>query len=174
MLKSNIHRFYLAIGGLIVVVLIALMGPVNQMLTVKNELNDVESQLMKLGQAPQRIRYIKSILKKMDDKIGVSDSSTINQQALFICLSKCSKNNQIAIREIANEHIYTDNYVRYETFVFILEGSFINILKMIKELKSQLEEVSILSLDFSKEKDRRSKKERLMVELILQKRTKNK
>lgn len=166
--KDYIYRFYFVVLVLIIVCFVVWVGPLSQTIHQRRALHQMESEVEKLHSAPQRIIEVQNQIKKLESSVGVCDSVFLSQQDLFLKLSEITYNNHAIIREIPEQHIFSTNNILVDTNIFRIEGGFIDLIKLIRELENQLNSIQVVSFDFTRIVDRKTKEYRLFVELRVQ------
>ncbi len=168
MLKGYKRKYYLLMILYLTIFIVACVGPVSQTLKLRGEVIAMQSELKKLDNAPERIIQVRKAIEDLDRIVGINDSLKVNQQQLFLCLGSLCYENSLVIREIPEEHQFNGDHICINTYLFTIEGGFIHLLKTIREFEKAMPAVNVVSLEFKKVIDRRTKKVRLLAELRVQ------
>ena len=166
--KNYKKRFIYSSGVFLLLSLIAWLGPVSQTLEVKRQKQTMENEMKKLEGAPQRIGFVRRQLGELDQLVGFNDSLHYDQRELFIQLSAIVMNHAVIIREVPESHLFTNKNMHIETHVFKLEGGYVDLVKSIHEMEQKVKSYHIVSANFYREQDKKTKKLRLIVELYIQ------
>jgi hypothetical protein len=161
-------KYHLAIVSVLVLLVIAYMGPVSQTLELLRKKQDLLLAIDKFGQAPQRIAIVKKQLNDLDVAVGFNDTLKFDQQDLFVKMAEFAEKHFVKIREMPESHSYKELNLLVETQVFILEGRFVDLVRLIYDMESSLPLFSIGSLRFNRIKDKETERHRLIVELYIQ------
>lgn len=95
----------------------------------EKELLDNASQKILFLQ--QKNRYLDSLLKQRDVSIHNSFQQTLLKKINDFSLS----DKQIEIQSFNQPHVYTNNQITKETYVFSMKGSFMSILRLVNHIE---------------------------------------
>src|SRR5690554_3370314 len=126
-MKSYKHRFLWATAVLILLCVLALIGPVSTTLGLRKQVTVMKQELEKLREAPTRIESVKEQLLRMDATVGFTDSLNFGQQDLFVFISGEAMDQKVRVREMPESHLYEEQGMMIETHLFRIEGSFIHL-----------------------------------------------
>lgn len=169
-MEKNIYRkrFIYIISLFLIIIIIAWVGPISLTLELRSQKNEMMQEVTKLSSAPARIADTKIQLRRLDNAVGFNDSVGYDQRDLFVHLATLTSMYSASIREMPERHTYKQSNMQIETHVVKLEGNYISLLKIINEIESNVRSYSIASVRFYKIKDDKSGKQRLNVELFIQ------
>lgn len=142
---------------------------IKKTIALKKSCNLIENQLTELKDAPYQINQIEKKLNEIKSIIGVFsvEESDGQSQLLEKCTEYCSKNN-LVIRDFPKTHEYIQTEYLIQTNIVKIEGNFCLLLKFIYLLEQKYQIGKIISISFSKELDRKLKKEKLFTTLYIQ------
>ncbi len=110
----------------------------------------------------QKEKYFDSILGKMN-----MGNTSLENNLLRIINIETQKNN-VSVVDFNKPHVYVSENSHLRTFQFVLRGSFTSLIKTIYELEQNNSFGEIVSLDFEKKKNYRTRKNYLEVSVLLQ------
>lgn len=136
---------------------------------LKHEYKELEASLEQSKNAPQQIAIIKSKLEEIDSRVGGKNIDQINLEELIIeHISSFSKQNNLVLKEYPGKHIYHQQDYITETCKLTVEGSFIKLLKLAYGIEQNFSYGKVSSLNFYTEKNYRTKKTELLLEIYVQ------
>lgn len=160
-------KFYLAVAIFLFISIVAFLGPVSKTIEVKERKNEMQKELSRLSNAPERIFAVKKQISRLDEVIGFKDSIDFNQSTLFLEISGLAAIHQVSVREVPRRHLHIDDALVIETNIFKFEGDFINIVKMLDDIEDSFNNFSVVSIEFYRIEDRRSKKTKLLADFFI-------
>jgi hypothetical protein len=166
--KEYKTKYFFTVGIFLFVVFIAYLGPVSKTIELKTRKDKMQEELLKLGKAPERISAVKKQLNKLDEVIGFTDTVIFNQSVLFMKISGYAAKCQVSIREIPQRHLYAENDLIIETNIFKFEGNYIDLVKLLNDIEGSLNNFSVVSVDFYRIKDRKTKRYKLLADFFIQ------
>ena len=143
-------------------------------LTLRQESIELKNQLQQDSDAPSKANDLKKKLIEIDKAIGSCQKIHIDiQQALLgIVTDYCQKTNSI-LREFPKSISTKEKGVLIETNVFVLEGEFTKLLRLIYVLEQKNKLGKIVSVKFRTKKDFQTKNICLISAVYLQNMRKN-
>jgi len=167
-MKLNKKNKILLTGVLIMLVIsyklaiqntIELASTYNSNLDRKELIKDIPKQLALLSQKEQ---YLDSQLNSLN-----IDNSSL-QNSLLKFLNKESEKNKVKIIEFNSPHIFRTELQSSETYIFNLEGTYTNVLKIVHALENNGSFGAISHLELEKKKDYRRKRTYLEAKIFLE------
>lgn len=118
----------------------------------------------------KKIHYLKQKEKHLNNSLKENDISIYNsfQQMLLKKISDFSSINNINIKSFKQPYLNIENKITKETYVFSVQGDFINTIKLMNYLENE-QLGKLTSINFKKEKNYKTKKEYLCTTVYLQK-----
>ena len=136
---------------------------------LKRECKEIEARLEQSKNAPQQITIIKSKLEHIDQKVGGKSIDQINLEELIIeNISSFCKQNMLVLKEYPGIHNYKQQDYITETCRLTVEGSFIKLLKLAYGIEQNFSYGKVSSLNFYTEKNYRTKRVELLLEIYVQ------
>ena len=136
---------------------------------LKRECRNIEARLEQSKNAPQQITMIKSKLEEIDRKVGGKSIDQINIEELIMeHISSFCKLNKLVLREYPGIHNYSQQDYTTETCKLTVEGSFLKLLRLAYGIEQNFSYGKVSSLNFYTEKNYRTKKEELLLEIYVQ------
>jgi len=167
-LTYRIRLVYLGVGFIIFLFLVFKLA-INRTIDLKKQCNQHEMQLSKLQNAPQQMAVIKSKLHEIDNRVGEKNIDQINFEELIIeKISKYCKSNNLILKEYPGIHTFTQQDYKTETCKITIEGSFKKLLKLAYGIEKDFSYGKVSSLNFYTEKNYKTKKLELLLEIYVQ------
>lgn len=162
-------KFILLGVGFVVFLLISHNLAFKKTFRLKKQCKEIEARLEQSKNAPQQIAIIKSKLEEIDRKVGGKSIDQINLEELIIeHISSFSKRNNLVLKEYPGIHNYNQQDYTTETCKLIVEGSFIKLLKLAYGIEQNFSYGKVSSLNFYTEKNYKTKKVELLLEIYVQ------
>jgi hypothetical protein len=128
---------------------------------LNKEVGQFSNLPQKLGMLEQQEVYYDSILTSMDLK------DTSFQNTLLKALNQEAEKQQVQVMDFNRPHTYVEGDTRYDTYQFVLKGSFTQILQVLHALEQKGNYGELGHVNFEKKKDYRSQKEYLEATVFL-------
>ncbi len=157
------------IAIIVIATLVIYKLSLNRTIQKYNEFKMIKNKISNVSSVPKEIELIEGRITKINRFFGNNADSTINKRDLLIDYTSnyCEK-HPISIRLIDEPlYEYRDN-IFIETNQLILEGSFISMVKYLDQLELYQDIGEISSIKFYKEKNRRTKQEKLLLKIFIQ------
>ena len=108
-------------------------------------------------------------MEEIDRRVGGKSIDQINMEELIIeHISSFSKQNNIVLKEYPGIHYYSQQDYITETCKLTVEGSFIKLLKLAYSIEQNFSYGKVSSLNFYTEKNYKTKKIELLLEIYVQ------
>jgi hypothetical protein len=152
-----------------VILIIAYHLAIKETLELNRKYKEITLKVLTLENAPQQIAFLEHQLMEIQSMVGQTyDAGVDIQEDLLETITVYCQKNNIDIREVPKVHISEDlNYV-LETCNFQVQGRFMPLLKLLNMLESRNGYGRLLSAEFTKEKDLKTKKSRLILSVYIQ------
>ncbi len=163
------HRTVLLLVGFIAFLFIAYRVAIKETLKLSRNYKEMVRKVTSLENAPSEIASLEDQLNEIQSMVGQTyDTGVDIQEDLLETISGYCQKNNLEIREVPRVHVTEDlNYI-LETSNFQVQGKFIPLLKLLNMLESRSGYGRLLSAEFIKEKDLRTKKHRLVLSIYIQ------
>lgn len=163
------RRTVLLMLGFVVLLFIAYHVAIKETLTLSKNYKEMLRKVTSLENAPTRIATLEGQLEEIQSVVGQTyDSGVDIQEDLLETIAGYCQIYGLEIREVPRVHVKEDlNYI-LETSNFRVQGRFIPLLKLLGMLESQNGYGRLLSAEFIKEKDLRTKKNSLILSVYIQ------
>jgi hypothetical protein len=131
--------------------------------------NEIEAQINQLKSAPQQMRVIKTKLEEIERKIGGKSIDQIDLEELVIeHISSYCKQYKLVLKEYPGIHNSSQQDYTTETCKLTVEGGFIKLLLLAHGIENDFSYGKVSSLNFYTEKNYRTKKMELLLEIYVQ------
>ncbi|HAF28407.1 MAG TPA: hypothetical protein DCG75_05100 [Bacteroidales bacterium] len=162
-------KFIILAVGFVLFLIISYNLAFKKTFSLKSECNEIEARLEQSKNAPQQIALIKSKLEEIDRKVGGKSIDQINLEELIIeHISSFCKLNDLVLKEYPGIHNYSQQDYTTETCKLTVEGSFIKLLKLAYGIEQDFSYGKVSSLNFYTEKNYKTKKVELLLEIYVQ------
>jgi hypothetical protein len=118
---------------------------------LRNEYNKLQLQLDSSAGAPARMQQVESELKKLESEIEESNTVSFHEQLLDQLTNYCRK-NELILRDFAPPVIYHVQEMRVETHPVKVEGTYVQLLKLVHYLE-KTKKGKVVSVDFFSKRD---------------------
>jgi hypothetical protein len=163
------QRYYLLIAGLVIFFYLCYKMAIKETFIVRKECRQTEERLRQVKTAPQQILELEKKIAKIDRSIR-SDSiqdSNFHEMLLARISEYCTKNN-IGIVEYPPLHSFSWNEITLETNAVIVQGNFIELLKMIYFIEQKAGIGRVSGVDFYTYYERSRRRTYLRMKLYIQ------
>jgi hypothetical protein len=134
-----------------------------------SDYNRNSDSLMQTENAVFLKQELKMKLRAVESRAGMSDKKDLDfQQQLLEIISRFSQQNKTVIRSIPQVSSYKEKDLLVESNVFVMEGSFRQLLSLLYLLEQKERIGKIASVKFKKETDLKTKKTYLLATYYLQ------
>ncbi len=164
---SNSTKLYGFVGGTLLLIVLAISFAIKPTINLHTEISDLKEKLKINGNLDKEIAQLQETLKPLNDRENQIDWVDYNQYALAEITKSTSENK---VRIIQFKPTLSKDYEDYKANLFQieLEGSYIRLLKTLKQLEHNAELGEIISSKFYLHKERKTKKESVHVIVYLQ------
>jgi len=155
-------------GGIFVIILynVAISSTVDLMI----ENNQLEEQIAKNQDAPQRIQKIKKDLKKIEKLIGDNNQTKevdIHQNLLQLITDNVQE-NRLILKDFPQPYEIADKGYLTTTALATVEGNFVPLLKLVHFLEVNYKVGKVVAVDFKTTKVLKTRKRKLSSVIYLQ------
>lgn len=157
------------IAGFFVCLYLVWHFSIKQTFELKNEINHIEKTMInskslinKKVLLQQKNKYFDSILNKFNIK-----GKSIQNNLLNFINNYCSVTN-LKIISFKEPHNYSESNISYNTYRFIVQGGFNEILQLVNRIEQTKKFGSVIHLNFQKKKNYKTGKYFLNADILLQ------
>lgn len=145
----------LLLGGSIVLLWAVYSFAISNTLQTRKECNHLQLQLDSASDAPVRFAKLTTEFQKLETITNTSDTSnTLHERLLDIVTKYCQQNN-LVLRDFASPVCYKQQEWLVETHPVIVEGAYVNLLKLVHKLEQE-KTGKIVSVDFQSKRDNKT------------------
>jgi len=145
------------------------LSAIKKTVVLYDECSDLEKQLELVTEAPRRIVSLEKQLSNIESKLGSRINLGIdNQQQLLELLTNYCEEHNVRLQEFPKPVVTGKDEYAIETNIFIVEGDFIKLLKLIYTLEQEYKIGKIASVHFDSKKNYKTKRVELMATIYLQ------
>lgn len=135
----------------------------------RNQCQELQGQLATVENAPSQMATIHAELKRIENIIGQENKAKEDfRQMILEKTTHYCENNKIRIKEIPEPIVIDRSDYEIHTHTLVLEGGFKKLVSFIYELEQNWKISNITSARFYTEKEIRTKRKLLNVELFIQ------
>lgn len=153
--------------GFLVAILLVYWLAISKTLQLSGQVQQLETQVEKLGDAPLQVQILKKRLGEIEDRIG-DNSGNITQEGIFDALSNYCKKNKLTMREFPVPHELTKDDYLVQTYQVEVEGTFHGLVNLVYYLEQQAYLGKVAATRFLLKKDKRTREEYLNLSIYLQ------
>ena len=137
------------IGVAFLFALISYFGAIKNTVSLINSCSELEDKLIQIKDAPKELALIERQLKEFEILFGKVDTNQINYQPYLLeTISNYCNSNDLILKEFPKPLIYAEQDFIIETNKIILEGEFIELLKLIYLIEQTKKLGNISNLHF--------------------------
>jgi len=163
------RRTVILMLGFLVLLFGAYHMAIIETLVLKRKYKEITRKVLSLENAPAEIASLEGQLKEIQAMVGQTyDAGVDIQEDLLETIAYYCQKYGLEIREVPKVHVTEDLNYFLETSNFQVQGRFIPLLKLLNMLESQNGYGRLLSAEFLKEKDLKTKKSRLILSVYIQ------
>ena len=167
--KKNTFLLY---GSLLFAFVFYLMF-VSDTLEIRSACSSLKQQLELAQDAPQKVVVYENRLKKMESQLGITATGTDSlngdvQQALLNTVTNYCQSNSLILREFPSAIQNRENDLSVQTNIFVVEGGFVRILKLLYALEQEKTLGKVGSVDFQSRKDYKTQTFALSAKVFIQ------
>ncbi len=161
------NQLLLAVIALAIVVIYNLS--ITKTIEKYKEYTGLKDKIKTVSVAPKAIDLLRDKIADINRFFGKSSDNSISKRAQLIdYTSEYCKSSSLSLRLISEPVYQYKDKILIETNTLILQGSFINMIKFISSTEKHQNIGKISSLSFYKEKNIRTKKEKLLLQIFIQ------
>ena len=168
---KNKYWAFLLVSGLFCIVIYK--ASIKRTVQLRSDCIEMSEKLESVSKAPEAIKKLQSDIKRLDALFGNTGGDDLNNRATII--EKCSdycKGKNIRVDQINEPNIQVREDLIIETTEIQFEGKHKSLMQLIHYLETSTLPGKITSVSFRKEINKRSKQERLLLQLFIQSITK--
>lgn len=162
-------RFYLFIAAIFFALILSYQLAIKNTANLYFENSDLSTRLDSVKQGSAQIHTLKAKLDRIKNSMGASNSfdTDIHQEILNTCSRFCTENN-LLIREYPDKELIALGNSQLEINKISIEGGFHKSLRLVHQCEQNKNMGRILSVQFEKQKDVYTQKERLLTTIFFQ------
>jgi len=168
-MEKNKKRFYILIGGVVLLIILSYKFTISKTFALRKEYRSAKIDKgisMNVSKKLQVLHLKQSHYDSILSQFNLRETSMENN--LLRSINTQSELLNVRLREFNSPHVVEDKSSRFSTYHFTLEGSFVNILRLLYEMEKDGVYGEITHLEFIKQKDFRSKKTLLTAKVFIQ------
>lgn len=128
---------------------------ISNTLELRRECMGLRQQLDSASSAPSRLAALKQEFQQIETATNSNDTSTIlHDRLLGIVANYCQQHNSV-LRDFASPVCYRQQEWLIETHPIVVEGTFLNLLKLVHQLEQE-KVGKIISVDFHSRRDNKT------------------
>ncbi len=168
-INSYKRKLILLVFGSLMLILMIYGLAIKKTMILRSEYKDLANQLSTVTNAPVQIENLKQKLVSIDGIIGanINDNYVLKEQILNHCGEYCNKNN-LVIKDFPEIHSFSHENYQIETSKIVIQGEFIDVLKLIYMFENQYKIARVVSVNFHTEKNIRTKQKFLETDIYFQ------
>lgn len=164
--KSKVILLY---AGFIAIMVIVYELAMKETIRLKRSYSEITVKLEQAGQVDLKINELEDRLSSLQTVMGqIYDQPLEIQEALLEKITTYCNEHDLTIREVRPMHTANNLSYRIETSNYIIEGRFIPLLQFLEYLEKDNICGKIVSIEFYKKREIKTKKERLYLSVFLQ------
>jgi len=155
--------------ALILFCVFAYFFSIEKTINLKREVNEQAVRLTSLNNYPQELSKNVKQLNQLNSRVKqyVRDKD-FNQDEILESLSLFCRKNKMVIRSFPKSTLQEKDDFYIETHHFVVEGNYINLVKLLYQIEKKESLGRVASVKFSSKMDRKSKRNRLSMSIYLQ------
>ena len=161
------HKYYLLLAVLALLLVIIYAAAIKKTITVIVEHKDLSKKIELAADAPGQIAFIEAQLKQMEQLIVTEKPLDFEQLLLEKVSGFCQKNGLTLIEFPKTVVLGYQNYQIYTNRI-VLEGGFKKMVEFIYEAEQQYKTGKVVSVQFKRTRDMRSKRLYLYAHIYFQ------
>lgn len=157
------------LAGFVVLLILSYALSIRRTIALGEICNRLEQQKESLQNAPAKIRKINQELANINAIIGKDMHVDMDvQSAILEKTGQFCQKQKLTFKRFPKTHYYNEKDYLVMTNKLVMEGEFIKILKLIYLFEQEFQLGKIISVQFEKERDRKTKRMRLYGSLLIQ------
>lgn len=156
----------LLIGGLVLLWSVYSFA-ISNTIDTRSQCNKLQLQLDSASDAPSRLIHLKQEFQQLETITNSSDTlTTLHERLLGIVTNYCQEND-LVLRDFASPVCYRQQEWLVETHPVIVEGAYVNLLKLVHKLEKE-KTGKIVSVDFRSRRDNKTQQLSLTATIYVQ------
>ena len=138
-------------------------------IALSSENSMFEEQIESSQDAPEQIQHLRAKLRRVESLVGEDQmmSGDMHQVLLDMVTDRC-KQKGIILKEFPQTMVSENNGYQTKTARVVVEGDFIELLKLVHYLETNYRIGKIVSVSFETYKEKRTRRRKLMVSIYIQ------
>ena len=162
------QRVYLLLGLLFVFLIISYKMAFKNTIDLGRQCKVFKEKLENIQSAPLKIQGLKEEIALLDNIIGNTNDTMQVQDLLLESITIYCENNTITLKDFPKTHTIIDEDYVVETSKLVIEGSFVNILKLVYMFETNFNIGKVASVSFELKNERSRRKPRLESTIFIQ------
>ena len=167
--KSYKRNVLVLLISFLILIVIAYQMAIKETIAAKRRFKDLNEKIIDIDQVPGQIEDLENQLAEIQQRIGNTYSNfTDIQEALLEEVTRYCQMNKLLLVQVPKVHRAENmNYI-FETSNYIIEGRFIPLVRLLNHLEKGQITGKVISAEFEKHKDLKSKRLRLRLSVYIQ------
>ncbi len=161
-------RFIRLIIGAVLLIWVSFKFAIMPSVELKQNLNQLKVQLKSIENAPYKLQTINKRLTDIEKQIGDVSGTEGSGGYLIDKVGEFCKRNRLVLNEIPEKHTFNKDEFKIETYKLVIQGSFINLVKLLHEVETKPVAGKVRSVTFESEYDLREKRKYLYGNFYIQ------
>jgi alpha-N-acetylglucosamine transferase len=154
---------------ILLIIIVSYQFSFKKTIILYNEYNLMQEEKSRSQNLPQKITKLQNELDNISGTIESSNNGSNNKRNQIINrVSNYCDSNSIIISELTPSIIREENTFTIETNIIKIEGSFINLLKLLNVLEQEKSLGKVISVKFATYLNRKTRKKKLFSEIYIQ------
>lgn len=162
---TNKFRLLLVAGLLLIYV--AYSFAFKRTIELNTQNKELSKTALQLETAPQKLNELKAKINKLEKNVNAIGNKSVHELILDTISFHCSNNN-LTIRQFPPPIIFNEPDYNVETNIIEIEGSFVNLVKLIFHLEQKVKIGKLVSCDFFIKTDNKTRSNALWCKLYIQ------
>ncbi len=151
------QKFYLAIAGFLISLVLVYSIAIKGTLAIKKECKELKYKIMQVENAPVKVASLEREIAKLEGLMSnVNSELSVNEKLLEVT-ARFAERNRLVLKEFPETHTYTKQDYSIYTDAITLEGGFINLLRLLYLIETEKSYGRVSSVDFYSYLDKRKK-----------------
>ncbi len=156
-------------AGFVILLILSYSLSIRRTVKLGEICTNLEEQKESLQNAPSKIQKIGNELNNINAMIGKDMHVDMDvQSAILEKTGHYCQHQRLTLKSFPKTHYYKDKDYLVMTNKLVVEGEFIKILKLIYKFEQKFQLGKIISVQFEKERDRKTKRMKLYGSLFIQ------
>lgn len=146
--------------------LIIALGPIRTTVELYLENNALEQQVLQAEKAPGELEFYRQEALTLQKVIHFNEADRDLKEDILLNAAAATEQNKSLLIRLQEPSVHTENDFRIETYEVVLQGDYVNLLKVLMYLEDHLEAGKIVSARFVLVK--KESTERVMAHIYIQ------